>query len=275
MDTYGDMITLILTFFVLLFAMSTVDSNKWKQLVNSVTGGVSAIAEPMDPGPPNYSDPVLVYASDKQGVVDASTGNPVDPKNGKDTPAMPPKAGGEDGELNSTTMQQFMELYEKLVNYIEENNMQDMVEAIQANRLINIRFNESLFFRSGKAEVLPEALDTLDKLVPFLEKYQDIISTISVEGHTDNVPISTSQFKDNWWLSYHRSGNVVDYLIHNTNLDPAILQAKGYGEYKPIASNDTVEGRAKNRRVQFVIQGIAEDDTRDVSVQDYVPEITN
>lgn len=275
MDTYGDMITLILTFFILLFSMSSVDADKWKQLVQSVTGGVSAIAEPMDPGPPNYSDPVLVYASDKQGVVDASTGNPVDPKNGKDTPAMPPKAGGEDGELNSTTMQQFMELYEKLVNYIEENNMQDMVEAIRSNRLISIRFNESLFFRSGKADVLPEALETLDMLVPFFERYQNIISTISVEGHTDNVPISNSQFKDNWWLSYHRSGNVVDYLIHNTNLDPGMLLAKGYGEYKPIASNDTVEGRAKNRRVQFVIQGIDETEPAGISVQDFEPEIIN
>lgn len=234
MDTYGDMITLVLTFFVLLFAMSTVDATKWKALVASVTGGISAIAEPVDPGPANIDDPVQMMEKGGGGIGDQGE------QSGQG-------AGEGSGELN------FMALYEKLVEYIRENSLEESISAEKANATINIRFSESLFFDTGKANIKAEALETIDRLMPFLEEYQGVIQSISVEGHTDNVPIHTSQFKDNWWLSYHRAGNVVDYLIHTTGLEPGTLSAVGYGEYRPIATNETVEGRAQNRRVQFVI----------------------
>lgn len=236
MDTYGDMITLVLTFFILLFSMSSVDSAKWKTLVDSVTGRITAIAEPMDPGPANMSDPIQM----EPGGVDRDSSS-----EGK----TPSELQQQQNEIN----QQFIELFEKLVQYIKDNGMSDTVAATKTGNMINIRFSDSVFFETGKADLLPEALDTINRLIPFLEESQDVIETIRIEGHTDNVPINTAKFKDNWWLSYHRAGNVVDYLIHNTQILPSKLSADGYGEYRPIESNDTPEGRAKNRRVQFVI----------------------
>ena len=96
-----------------------------------------------------------------------------------------------------------------------------------------------------------EILHALDKIASILSSYPE--NTIMVEGHTDNVPIATKRFRDNWQLSTERALSVLSYLLRNKKLDPVRFAAAGYGEYKPIVSNDTPENKALNRRVDIVV----------------------
>ena len=116
---------------------------------------------------------------------------------------------------------------------------------------IRLNVTVSALLISGKAELKPEANVLLAKIGIILEKYAD--SVIEVEGHTDNVPISTSQFSSNNELSDARARSVFYYLVDNTDLNPANIKHSGRGEYVPVADNSTPEGRAKNRRVEIKI----------------------
>lgn len=112
------------------------------------------------------------------------------------------------------------------------------------------------FFESGKAELTQKAKEVIDKIIPELMK---LSNDIVVEGHTDNVPIKTPQFSSNWELSTSRATNVVRFLIYEKNFPPQRLAAVGYGEYKPVAPNDTPENKKKNRRVVFFIKNLGQD----------------
>jgi len=114
-----------------------------------------------------------------------------------------------------------------------------------------ISLKEKILFETGKADLPPEAKAVLDKLHPV---FLQIPNQIIVEGHTDNVPIKTMQFPSNWELSTARSTQVIRYLIEEKNFPKERISATGYGEYHPVVSNDTPEGRAENRRVDFVIR---------------------
>ncbi|MBU1727585.1 MAG: flagellar motor protein MotB [Candidatus Omnitrophica bacterium] len=109
-----------------------------------------------------------------------------------------------------------------------------------------------LLFDSGKAKIKTDAYPILDKVARILkENVPDL--NVGIEGHTDNVPISHSGWKSNWELSSARALSVLHFLVEKEDVDPARLKAEGCGEYQPVASNDTKEGRKLNRRVEIVI----------------------
>jgi chemotaxis protein MotB len=108
------------------------------------------------------------------------------------------------------------------------------------------------FFESGKADLTNEIIENLEKIYPILKKLSSDYEII-VEGHTDNVPIFTRQFQSNWELSTARATAVVRYLV-SKGIDPRRISAIGYGEYRPVAPNDTLENRQKNRRVVFFVK---------------------
>jgi chemotaxis protein MotB len=115
-----------------------------------------------------------------------------------------------------------------------------------------ITLADNILFDSGKAKIKEDAHPVLDKIVQVIKaKAPD--KNIGVEGHTDNVPITHSSWKSNRELSTARANNVYHYLADTGGLNPAKLMTIGYGEFHPVASNDTEEGRAKNRRVEIVI----------------------
>ncbi|PIU41845.1 MAG: hypothetical protein COS99_03480 [Candidatus Omnitrophica bacterium CG07_land_8_20_14_0_80_42_15] len=115
-----------------------------------------------------------------------------------------------------------------------------------------ITFVAEVLFDSGKADLRNEAHSALGKVADVIkERVGD--RDVGVEGHTDNVPITHSGWKSNWELSTTRATSVLHYLVNNCGLKPERLSAIGYGEYRPVASNDTEEGRQKNRRVEIVI----------------------
>lgn len=117
-------------------------------------------------------------------------------------------------------------------------------------RGIVFRFQDSVLFDVGKADLRPEAREILTKVGGLLKK---VSNQIRVEGFTDNLPISTERFPSNWELSTARATTVVRFFIEELNIDPKRLEAAGYGEYHPIASNDDAAGRQKNRRVDIVL----------------------
>jgi chemotaxis protein MotB len=119
------------------------------------------------------------------------------------------------------------------------------------NGRVYVSMSDKLLFKSGDANVETKGKEALKKLAEVLNKNQDV--SIAIEGHTDNVPIKTSQYKDNWDLSAARATNVVRLLINEYGMDARRLTASGKGEYFPVASNETTEGKAKNRRTEIVL----------------------
>lgn len=150
--------------------------------------------------------------------------------------------------------------------YIEEAGLSGQLSAVkQGDVSILLRIADSAFFESGKADIGPKAEAVLGNISAILNQYAASISMIRIEGHTDNVPISTGQFRSNWALSTSRAVNVLARLVEDSVLGPEQFSAVGYGEFHPVAGNDTAQGRAQNRRVDFIINVVKED------VKDQIP----
>lgn len=243
MNTYGDMVTLLLTFFVLLFSFSTIDAAKWEEIVNSFTGlHVVAITE-LDPNMPDYEE------SDNRFVITTPAPSATPPPSPE--PAMP-------ADMNVMELkEQFDELYERIKNYIDSNDLGYIlnVEYIDENTIL-VRMSDSAFFDSGSARLDEDAEVVLDEVCGMMEEYTYLLQVIRIEGHTDNVPIRNALYADNWELSMDRSDTVRQFILDVSEIHPGLLMASYYGEYHPVASNDTEEGRAQNRRVDFVIESI-------------------
>ena len=116
---------------------------------------------------------------------------------------------------------------------------------------VYVAMSDKLLFQSGSARLDKRGEEALGKLAEVLNKQTDI--DVFIEGHTDNKPINTVQFKDNWDLSVIRATSVVRILIKNYNVNPLQIQPSGRGEYMPIDDNETIEGRSKNRRTEIIM----------------------
>jgi chemotaxis protein MotB len=138
----------------------------------------------------------------------------------------------------------------KVNDAAKEMGLEDKVQAEMDERGLVIRISESAFFDPGRAELKHDAVKFLDVISATLI---GIPNHVRIEGHTDNLPISTDKFPSNWELSVHRSTVCVRYLIEKHAFPPDRVSALGYGEYRPIADNASVIGRAKNRRVDIVV----------------------
>lgn len=139
------------------------------------------------------------------------------------------------------------EIRDALFDCITEGGLQIKEEP----RGLVITFVEQILFDSGKADIKEAALPILEQVGRILRKY--FHRMVKIDGHTDNLPIHTECFPSNWELSATRATNVLRWLQEHEYLDPTMSSASGYGEYRPVASNDTPEGRAKNRRVEIVL----------------------
>ena len=139
-------------------------------------------------------------------------------------------------------------LEEKLKQEIDDKS----VRLEMAQKGLAIIFLTEVLFDSGKAEIKPEAFPSLDKIASVLEQNVED-RNIGIEGHTDNEPIKHSGWKSNWELSTSRATSVLHYLVDKKGISPKRVAAIGYGEYRPVTSNDTLAGKKQNRRVEIVI----------------------
>lgn len=220
LGTYSDCVTLLLTFFVLLYSMSSLDASKAKAISEAFTvlTGQSA-------------DSILEY-DQFQGS------NPV--------------IGGEskvDNDIEAHP-QDSLSMYETVEEFLEENQMDESLQVTQDERGVVLHLTDSILFESGQATLIPGSIVVLDKIN---ELISSIPNPIVIEGHTDDIPISNSKYSDNWDLSAQRATNVLRYFLSKGNEDPSRFSASGYGEFRPNVENTSDENRSQNRRVNILI----------------------
>jgi chemotaxis protein MotB len=168
-------------------------------------------------------------------------------------------AASEDTGLTGNR-KRFVQLYEKIQEHIKTNQLESVLKAEKEDDdSILIRMTDSALFDSAKVDIRPDAMVILSEICAIIDEYNDMIDTIWVEGHTDNVPISSDKYKDNTELSAMRATNVRRFVLSIMTIDPAKVVPVGYGEYRPADTNDNEAGKANNRRVDFVIQAKVEE----------------
>lgn len=158
------------------------------------------------------------------------------------------------------TLTKLKTTYSDLVSELNREVKKGEIEISQLRDKLSLRMVEKILFDSGSADIKKEGKEVLNKVAAILKKVSD--KQIRVEGHTDNIPIgrrSVHKFPTNWELSTARATNVLRYLAENAGIDPKFLSSTGYAEFRPIASNNTPEGRAKNRRIEIVLVPIETD----------------
>ncbi len=247
MDTYGDMVTLLLCFFVLLYSMSTISEEKWKAIVMSFN-------------PDSIPDQTEIVG-----------GNPTDfssdgaPDNDVEDIDLAEIA------LRQAEIQQAMdELYEKLKEYAEESGVSESVTITEGDGYVFISFRDTVFFDGDKTDIRPDGQVVLQQVAEILSAAVDYIDEVRVMGHTaqasadkPNNPINDRR------ISAVRASNAAAYIQMNSTLDPARIVSVGYGQHRPISSNDTEENRKLNRRVEICVTGFDLMDELGDSIEQY------
>lgn len=248
--TYSDLITLLMIFFVVLYSMSKVDAQKFQAVAESLSkalggGTPSKVDLATSPAGPSLfqtgtpSSNATVPGKGKDPNKTTNTDSPTSTANNKN-----PGQGNTDTEDMSIN-----NIKAKLDKFATDNDIQStLITSIEERGLV-VSIQETLLFDSGSATITAQARLILEKVSTVLASASN---QIRVEGHTDNLPIKTTQFPSNWELSVIRATNVVQ-ILQNDGIKPARLSATGYGEYRPIASNDTDAGRSRNRRIDLII----------------------
>lgn len=213
--TYGDCMSLLLCFFVMLQAYSTLEKEKFNQAMSSLKGalGVMPYQKGAKPAPLASQRPLKREMKIPKG---------------KHSKAV-----------------------ENLSKIIRQKNLGGIIKVRENSKGIHITIGDPALFETGRAEIKPSILPVLAEIVNVINTGSE---NIRVEGHTDSIPIHNLQFKDNWELSIARALSVIRFVRSQNGIDPIRLQPVGCGEYHPVASNETEDGRALNRRVEIFIE---------------------
>ncbi|OGU13990.1 MAG: flagellar basal body stator protein MotB [Geobacteraceae bacterium GWC2_53_11] len=233
--SYADFITLLFAVFVVLYAMGQSDKKKVEEVMQAIqqsfgmaTAGATA-------------PKVNVIASQSITVIPSL----------KPDIKVAPMGRARTGQAKTRAEEKdFRQIKSAVEAYLVKQGAQNKVTLEITRRGLIVSLKEAGFFNSGQASIKPEAYDLINTIAEVMTQYNN---PLRVEGHTDNVPISTSQFPSNWELSTARATNGLKYLLRNFDVDANKISATGFAEYRPIADNATAEGRAKNRRVDLVM----------------------
>ena len=252
--TFGDLMNLLLCFFVLLFSMATMDAAKFEEVAASFSsafsvfsGGEMAIGQGALIGDGVSQLTELSSYITSMGLA----------QSGEDSDSEETAVGDmEQQELmeaaEAEQLEASAELAEKIEEALEEGEIDNMVSLNYTSQYVQLTIQGSILFDSGKVDLKDDALPVVQKVGQILESYGG--GTIEIEGHTDNVPMGgNGKYANNDELSAGRALTIFYYLTENTTLDPANLVHTGRGQYDPIADNSTDEGRARNRRVEIKI----------------------
>ncbi len=236
MDTYGDLVTLLLCFFVLLYSISTVDQAKWIQVVKSFNPDakeVSQIAE----------NPDLDANDEVPGGVDT----------------------------DQLDMDEFDELFESLKKAVEEAGLEGQVELFKGDGYTFITFQDNVFFDGDSSIIKEGGQSILGQFSTIVSGVSDSVKEIQVLGHTAQAdPNVQNEPESDRVLSAERAARVAAYVQVRTNLSPERIVSVGYGQFRPIAPFDTAENRAKNRRVELLI---TKSDSVEQSLEEYYEQM--
>lgn len=244
-STFADLMNLLLCFFVLLFSMSTVDAQKFEEVVASFNQTFSIFTA----GATAIGDGVLI----SNGVSQLNELDEYINSTGKmdEGEIVSEDVAKAQQQLEEAQTEEAEELAEKIQEAVDERGMGEDIDLEFTTQYVQLTLKGALLFDSGSTLLKEEAKPVLDQVGLILERYAE--GTIEIEGHTDNVPMSGAKYSNNDELSSGRALSVFNYLLSVTDLDPANIKHAGRGEYVPIADNATAEGRMKNRRVEIKI----------------------
>lgn len=245
MTTYSDLVTLLLTFFILLFSMAVIDKQKFEEVAFSLRSTFmnNSNGDKFDSN--KGSELINLINQNPSNVSNMEIDN-----NKKQDESDKDKSPGLKDKYEKEREKEIEKFKEEVEAIIAGLELDKHVKVIDEGTYVILRIDSAILFDLGKADIKQSGKDTLKKvgdLLPGLNSY------IVVQGHTDNLPIKTTLFPTNWELSTKRATNVVLFLINESKLDPIKLTATGNGEFRPIASNDNEENRQKNRRIDIVI----------------------
>lgn len=222
---YADLLTLLLALFIILYASSTINQEKYRSIMESFQSELNGtgVSEKKHPSPPTPYDP--------------QPGTEMELKGDKKQLSEPEPAQGLD------------QLKQQLEAYITEKQLQDVISLQDTERGVEISLKDVVLFDSGKSDLKENSFKTLNYLTGLLNR---VPNAINIEGHTDNVPIRSSTYPSNWELSAARAASVLHYF-ESQQVAPGRMQFTGFGEHRPLQPNDTIEHRQANRRVTIVI----------------------
>ncbi|GAB2190955.1 flagellar motor protein MotB [Sessilibacter sp. MAH2] len=282
MGTFADLMSLLMCFFVLLLSFSEMDAQKFKRLAGSLAQafgvqnrldvtdppkGTSIIAQEFSPGIPEPTPLNVIYQNTSDFTemsLEVECQAEYDIEQGEIN---------QDSGIKTRIKQELEKLVEEavgkaqkeatdLARSLQKQIIQGEVEIETQGRNIIIRIREKGAFRSGSADLAEEYFDVISEIQEVL---RDTEGTISVEGHTDNIPIKTSRFRSNFELSSSRAVSVAMELMKGDVLSRNRFEVKGFADTKPLTTNESEVGRARNRRVEIVVRqdiadGLSEED---------------
>lgn len=233
---YSDLMTLLLALFIVLFASSSVDQEKLERM--------SQVFSQIFDGGTGFMDNTAVV----------------------ENPTAVTDGVSKEQAAYLKDQQELKEIQSNVDNFIAVNELESTFATKMTDEGLLITIRDSVLFDPGKADVKGDYKAIAKELSTILN--MDPPRHIVVTGHTDNVPMNNEEFGSNWELSVMRAVNFMKIIMeNNSKLDPKYFSAKGYGEFNPIASNDTAEGRAQNRRVEVLIQQLVEEDGTKTKVE--------
>ena len=234
MDTYGDMVTLLLCFFVLLYSMCTMDQAKWLAFVQAL-------------------NPDAIIVEESQGAEGG------------------PEAGSEPVEIDGESVEEQLEnLMLSVSEFIQNSQMEEQMTVTKGSGYVFISFDDTVFFAPDSAVLLESGKEILDAVCVSLAEMSEGIDEVRVLGHTaQGNPNQPNNPVVDRTLSGTRAINVTIYMQQKNFMDPARLISMGYGQWRPIADNNSSEGRAQNRRVELIVTGLDVDEVNGDSVKQY------
>jgi len=221
LNTYCDMVTLLLTFFVVLFSMSSLDSAKFNMMVKAFASELRS------------SDSIIIFAEGTEG-----------------TPTFDEKNPFEDGEREVFDME---EVFQMLMGYIEENQLTDSVQVAKGDGYVFIRFMDNMLFEANSARLKPADLEILNFVGYGIKTIQNQAELIRIDGHTAAIPENPNYEVSDRVLSSERANSILMYFEDVIGIDPKKLVQTAYGKQVPIADNNDPVERSRNRRVEIFI----------------------
>jgi len=237
MTSYGDLMTNLLCFFVLLFSFAIIDKQKFQEVANSMRSAFSNTGG--DVFNENNGDAMISITPYDNAEEESKDSQDVEDN----------KSGlSESAENKATAIKAAIINIEKLIS---DMGLNENVKVIEEKDVVIFRVDSIILFDTGKADLKEDAEPVIEKMGAILKELK---TDILVQGHADDRPINTAAFPSNWELSTKRATNVVKYLIDAGGMDPGYLTATGNAEFEPIVPNDTEYNRQKNRRIDILIE---------------------
>lgn len=237
MATFSDLMSLLLTFFILLFSMSVVSEERYREVADSLR--MALVGSSSDSILDDSGNSLIDLEFDEYGELTDSEGIDPDELVAEETPVD-----------NNAVPEEVLELFETVNLFLVEEGLNADITLSRDQDGVYIDIQEAIMFEPGSATLRDNGLDTMNQLAGLFELLDN---EIIIEGYTDDVPTNEIEFETNWELSAARAVTVLRFLYENHSIEPTRLSARGYGEYRPSVPNDSVQNRSLNRRVNIVI----------------------